>query len=171
MESIAAVALRLTSAAVHNDPTLCHLDRSAAQWRDLRCGWCFMEMFSFRTKRSEGPRLQARTTISNCSPSCNSIGSSKQNRRMVFTLLQTRADNIPTHLRCDTRASSGKRARPARQTPCKRLHRKRNLICLRTLQRITPPPGARRPEAAKIFTPYCAATRSRERDRPHTGIR
>jgi hypothetical protein len=26
---------------------------------------------------------------------------SKQNRRMIFTLVQTRTDNIPAHLRCD----------------------------------------------------------------------
>jgi hypothetical protein len=26
-------------------PPLCHLDRSAAEWRDLRCGGPFLEMF------------------------------------------------------------------------------------------------------------------------------
>jgi hypothetical protein len=29
--------LSMTAAADHNRPTLCHLDRSAAKWRDLRC--------------------------------------------------------------------------------------------------------------------------------------
>src|SRR5271170_3402450 len=58
----------------------------------------------------------------------------QRNRRVVSTFLQTRADNIPVRLRCDTRASSGKRERPARQTARERLHRKRNLACLRTLQ-------------------------------------
>ena len=33
---------------------LCHLDRSAAQWRDLRFGGSFLEMFFDRAKRSGG---------------------------------------------------------------------------------------------------------------------
>jgi hypothetical protein len=36
----------------HRTP-LCHLDRSAAQWRDLRFG-CLLEMFFERAKRSGG---------------------------------------------------------------------------------------------------------------------
>jgi hypothetical protein len=31
------VCFPMTAAADHNRPTLCHLDRSAAKWRDLRC--------------------------------------------------------------------------------------------------------------------------------------
>jgi hypothetical protein len=40
------VCLPLTAAADHDDPTLCHLDRSEAQWRDLRFRGPFLEMFS-----------------------------------------------------------------------------------------------------------------------------
>jgi hypothetical protein len=35
----------LSSAAGRYDPTLCHLDRSAAQWRDLRFRGPLLEMF------------------------------------------------------------------------------------------------------------------------------
>jgi hypothetical protein len=40
----------------YNDPTLCHLDRSAAQWRDLRFSGPFLEMFLEREGSYRGTR-------------------------------------------------------------------------------------------------------------------
>jgi hypothetical protein len=37
-------------------PTLCHLDRSEAQWRDLRFSGSFLEMFFDKADRGGGTR-------------------------------------------------------------------------------------------------------------------
>src|SRR6202789_1450374 len=48
------VCLPLKGVPGHDDPPLCHLDRSAAQWRDLRYSGPFMEMFFDRAQRRGG---------------------------------------------------------------------------------------------------------------------
>ena len=54
-----AVCLSLTAATGYYGPTLCHLDRSEAQWRDLRFTGPLMEMFFLR---SAGKHLQERAS-------------------------------------------------------------------------------------------------------------
>jgi hypothetical protein len=44
-----------TTAPWKHCPSLCHLDRSAAQWRDLRFDGPFLEMFFERGIMGQGP--------------------------------------------------------------------------------------------------------------------
>src|ERR1700735_1467710 len=114
----------ISSLEKHFHEETADLDRTAAQWRDLRASWG-----QGHSGKNHHFQLLAFMQFNRL---C------KRDRCMLFTFLQTYADSTPPPLRCSARARCGESERPALQVPCERVQGKRNLACLRALQRITP---------------------------------